>query len=184
MYADFSCSTNFLVLTIMSEAESCSVDFSHQPFFPLKFCFSNNFRKSIMKVKIKARQEVITLLVKLSSGWRQSPEERNIIVPHGTSSELLENYRVNDQLSLIWTVDIVKENKIDTQILKVWDVLPLPDLPKLAWRLDAVLGNYTVNKMNRCKQKCIEGYASFYFPSSDIIQCVLYTSSSLSWLRH
>ncbi|KAB5560828.1 hypothetical protein DKX38_005785 [Salix brachista] len=122
-----------------------------------KFCFSNNFRKSIKKVKIKARQEVITLLVKLSSGWRQSPEERNIIVPHGTSSELLENYRVNVKLSLIWTVDIVKENKNKTQILKVWDVLPLPDLPKLACRLDDVLGNYTVSKMNRCKQKCIEG---------------------------
>ncbi|KAJ6766750.1 DNA2/NAM7 HELICASE FAMILY [Salix purpurea] len=122
-----------------------------------KFCFSNNFRKSIMKVKVKARQEVITLLVKLSSGWRQSPEERNIIVPHGTSSELLENYRVNVKLSLIWTVDIVKEKKNDTQILKVWDVLPLPDLPKLARGLDDVLGNYTVSKMNRCKQKCIEG---------------------------
>ncbi|KAJ6396570.1 hypothetical protein OIU77_021576 [Salix suchowensis] len=122
-----------------------------------KFCFSNNFRKSIMKVKIKARQEVITLLVKLSSGWRQSPEEKNIIVPHGTSSELLENYRVNDKLSLIWTVDIVKEKKNDTQILKVWDVLPLPDSSKLARGLDDILGNYTVSKMNLCKQKCIEG---------------------------
>ncbi|KAJ6738455.1 P-LOOP CONTAINING NUCLEOSIDE TRIPHOSPHATE HYDROLASES SUPERFAMILY PROTEIN [Salix koriyanagi] len=118
-----------------------------------KFCFSDNFRKSILKVKNEARQEVITLLATLSSGWRQSPEERNIIVLQGTSSELLENYRVNDQLSLIWTVDIVKENKNDTQILKVWDVLPLPDLPKLACRLDDVLGNYTVSKMNRCKQK-------------------------------
>ncbi|KAJ6396572.1 hypothetical protein OIU77_021578 [Salix suchowensis] len=122
-----------------------------------KFCFSDNFRKSILKVKNEARQEVITLLATLSSGWRQSPEERNIIVLQGTSSELLENYRVNDQLSLIWTVDIVKENKNDTQILKVWDVLPLPDLAKLACRLDDVLGNYTVSKMNRCKQKCIEG---------------------------
>ncbi|KAJ6766752.1 DNA2/NAM7 HELICASE FAMILY [Salix purpurea] len=122
-----------------------------------KFCFSDNFRKSILKVRNEARQEVITLLATLSSGWRQSPEERNIIVLQGTSSELLENYRVNDQLSLIWTVDIVKENKNDTQILKVWDVLPLPDLPKLACRLDDVLGNYTVSKMNRCKQKCIEG---------------------------
>ncbi|KAJ6707316.1 P-LOOP CONTAINING NUCLEOSIDE TRIPHOSPHATE HYDROLASES SUPERFAMILY PROTEIN [Salix viminalis] len=122
-----------------------------------KFCFSNNFRKSIMKVKTEARQEVITLLVKLSSGWRQSPTERNIIVPHGTCSELLENYRVNHKLSLIWTVDIVKEKKNDTQILKVWDVLPLPDLQKLARGLDDVLGNYTVSKMNRCKQKCIQG---------------------------
>ncbi|KAI5591251.1 hypothetical protein POPTR_004G077650v4 [Populus trichocarpa] len=122
-----------------------------------KFCFSENFRKSIMKVGNEARQEVISLLAKLSSGWRQSPEERNIIVLHGTSSELLENYRVNDQLSLIWTVNIIKENKNDTQILKVWDVLSLHDLPKLARSLDAVVGNYTVNKMNRCRHKCTEG---------------------------
>ncbi|XP_052307958.1 uncharacterized protein LOC18097562 isoform X3 [Populus trichocarpa] len=122
-----------------------------------KFFFSDSFRKSIMKVGNEARHEVISLLAKLSSGWRQSPEERNIIVLHGTSSELLENYRVNDQLSLIWTVDIIKENKNDTQILKVWDVLPLRDLPKLARSLDAVFGNYTVNKMNRCRHKCTEG---------------------------
>ncbi|XP_011048869.1 PREDICTED: LOW QUALITY PROTEIN: uncharacterized protein LOC105142776, partial [Populus euphratica] len=49
-----------------------------------KLCFSNNFRKSITKVGNEARQEVISLLAKLSSGWRQSPEERNIIVLHGT----------------------------------------------------------------------------------------------------
>jgi senataxin len=137
-----------------------------------------------MKVGNEARHEVISLLAKLSSGWRQSPEERNIIVLHGTSSELLENYRVNDQLSLIWTVDIIKENKNDTQILKVWDVLSLHDLPKLARSLDAVVGNYTVNKMNRCRHKCTEGYASFYFPSSDIIEWELYSNSSLSWLQH
>nr|TKS00006.1 uncharacterized protein D5086_0000188140 [Populus alba] len=122
-----------------------------------KLIFSDNFRKSIMKVRNRVRQEVISLLAKLSSGWRQSPEERNIVVLHGTSSELLENYRVNDQLSLIWTVDIIKENKNDTQILKVWDVLPLRDLPKLARSLDAVFGNYTVNKMNRCRHKCTKG---------------------------
>ncbi|XP_061977143.1 uncharacterized protein LOC133698283 [Populus nigra] len=122
-----------------------------------KFCFSENFRKSIMKVGNEARQEVISLLAKLSSGWRQSPEERNIIVLHGTSSELLENYRVNDRLSLIWTVDIIKENKNDTQILKVWDVLSLRDSPELARSLDAVIGNYTENKMNRCRHKCTEG---------------------------
>ncbi|KAJ6867774.1 hypothetical protein NC652_038847 [Populus alba x Populus x berolinensis] len=118
---------------------------------------SNDFRKSILKVRNEARQEVISLLSKLSSGWRESPEERNIVVRNGTSSELLEQYRVNYQLKLIWTVDVIKENSNHTQILKVWDVLPLPDLPKLARHLDDVFGNYTVDKMNRCKHKCIEG---------------------------
>nr|TKS15567.1 hypothetical protein D5086_0000032620 [Populus alba] len=131
-----------------------------------KFCFSDDFRKSILKVRNEARQEVISLLAKLSSGWRQYPEERNIVVRHGTPPVQLEQYRVNDQLHLIWTVDIIKENSNHTQILKAWDVLPLPDLPKLARRLDDVFGNYTVDKMNRCKHRCIEGYASLYFNSS------------------
>ncbi|KAJ6684157.1 DNA2/NAM7 HELICASE FAMILY [Salix viminalis] len=122
-----------------------------------KFCFSNDFRKSILNVRNEARQEVISLLAKLSSGWRQSPEERNIIVRHGTSSEQIEQYRVNDQLHLIWTVDTIMEKSNHSQILKVWDVLPTPDVPKLARRLDAVIGSYTVDKINRCKQKCVEG---------------------------
>ncbi|KAJ6752700.1 P-LOOP CONTAINING NUCLEOSIDE TRIPHOSPHATE HYDROLASES SUPERFAMILY PROTEIN [Salix koriyanagi] len=122
-----------------------------------KFCFSNDFRKSILNVRNEARQEVISLLAKLSSGWRQSPEERNIIVRHGTSSEQLEQYRVNDQLHLIWTVDTIMEKSNHSQILKVWDVLPAPDVPKLARRLDAVIGNYTADKINRCKHKCVEG---------------------------
>ncbi|KAF9664169.1 hypothetical protein SADUNF_Sadunf17G0128300 [Salix dunnii] len=140
-------------LLLLSQSEY----YSPQSFFPLKFCFSNDFRKSILNVRNEARQEVISLLAKLSSGWRQSPEERNIIVRHGTSSEQVEQYRVNDQLHLIWTVDLIMENSNHSQILKVWDVLPAPDLPKLARRLDAVLGNYTVDKMNRCKHKCVEG---------------------------
>jgi senataxin len=154
----FSCFLIFLlVLIVLSQAEYYSVDLSPQSFFPLKFCFSNDFRKSILKVRNEARQEVFSLLSKLSSGWRESPEERIIVVRHGTSSELLEQYRVNDQLKLIWTVDIIKENSNHTQILKVWDVLPSPDLPKLARHLDDVFGNYTVDKMNRCKHKFIEG---------------------------
>jgi hypothetical protein len=78
----------------------------------------------------------------------------------------------------------MKENKNDTQILKVWDVLSLRDSLELARSLYAVVGNYTENKMNRCRHKCTEGYASFYFPSSDIIEWDLYSSSSLSWLQH
>uniref|UniRef100_A0A6N2N6Z5 DNA2/NAM7 helicase-like C-terminal domain-containing protein n=1 Tax=Salix viminalis TaxID=40686 RepID=A0A6N2N6Z5_SALVM len=144
-------------LLFLSRSEYYSVDYSPRSFFPLKFCFSNDFRKSILNVRSEARQEVISLLAKLSSGWRQSPEERNIIVRHGTSSEQIEQYRVNDQLHLIWTVDTIMEKSNHSQILKVWDVLPAPDVPKLARRLDAVLGNYTVDKINRCKHKCVEG---------------------------
>ncbi|CAL5368944.1 unnamed protein product [Camellia sinensis] len=76
---------------------------------------------------------------------------------NGTSSELLELDKVNGLLNLAWSVDIVKENSEDVQVLKVWDILPLSDIPKLANCLDTVFGNYTVDFMNRCKCKRFEG---------------------------
>ncbi|XP_030958959.1 uncharacterized protein LOC115980900 [Quercus lobata] len=42
-------------------------------------------------------------------------------------------------------------------VLKVWDILPLEDIPKLAIRLDALFGKYTNDYLNRCKAKCFDG---------------------------
>ncbi|XP_060669677.1 uncharacterized protein LOC132800309 [Ziziphus jujuba] len=44
-----------------------------------------------------------------------------------------------------------------TQVVKVWDILPLSAVQKLADQLDVMFGNYTVDKMNRCKHKFTEG---------------------------
>lgn len=100
---------------------------------------------------------MLCLLGKLSTGWRTSKKDTYPNAISGTFSELLQQYKVNGLLSLVWTTDILKENSKSTQVLKVWDILPSSQTPKLAMHLEAVLGNYTVNDMNRCKLKYKEG---------------------------
>ncbi|XP_024161493.1 uncharacterized protein LOC112168807 [Rosa chinensis] len=120
-----------------------------------KVYFANEFYNSIAKIKDpKIRREVVSLLTNLSIGWRQS---------HGaklygrTSCQLLEKYQVHENLNLIWTVDILQENSQHVQIIQVWDIVPHSDVPNLTNRLDIIFGSYTVDKVNLCKQRSLEG---------------------------
>ncbi|GFS33792.1 P-loop containing nucleoside triphosphate hydrolases superfamily protein [Actinidia rufa] len=87
-----------------------------------------------------------------------------------TDSLLFSNTRWKVSLTVIYEIhdsnqeckcsqgsDIVKENSEDIQVLQVWDILPFVAIPKLANRLDTLFGNYTVEKMNRCKCRRLEG---------------------------
>ncbi|GMY38408.1 putative helicase magatama 3, partial [Fagus crenata] len=85
--------------------------------------FSNDFLKSMSRVKNAVTcKEVLNLLESLANGWRQPHWKKNLFVHRGTSSQLLEQYKVNGFLNLVWTVDILKENSYYIQILKVWDI--------------------------------------------------------------
>ncbi|CAL2244485.1 unnamed protein product [Prunus armeniaca] len=122
-----------------------------------KVCFTREFQKSLAMIKDTVIcREVFNLLTKLSSGWRRAQKDKGIIVHDGTCAQLLEKYKVNRLLSLIWTVDILQQNSEYVQVMKVWDIVTRSDIPKLAKRLDIIIGSYTMNKMNRCKHKCIE----------------------------
>ncbi|KAE8021890.1 hypothetical protein FH972_007740 [Carpinus fangiana] len=123
-----------------------------------KVYFDNNFKISISRIRnAEICSAVLSLLAKLTSGWRQPHERRNLIVHNGTSSKFLEVYKVDRQLNLVWTVDILKEYSHHIQVMKVWDVVRLSDIQKLAKQLDVVLGSYTADKMHRCKHRCLEG---------------------------
>ncbi|RXH90699.1 hypothetical protein DVH24_035463 [Malus domestica] len=120
-------------------------------------CFTDQFEKSIVKIKDNwVQREVFNLLTKLSSGWRQAHKAKGMIVHDGTCSQLLETYKVNRLLNLIWTVDIIQENSDYIQVMKVWAIVTSSDIPRLAKRLDIIFGSYTVDTMNRCKHKCID----------------------------
>ncbi|KAF8398737.1 hypothetical protein HHK36_014595 [Tetracentron sinense] len=122
-----------------------------------KVYFSDDFWKSMARIKsVKTRKEVVTLLMKLSSGWRHPHKQRNLNFVDGTSQSL-ELYTVNGLLKLVWTIDVLEENSNYIQVLKVWDILPSPNIPKLAKHLNIFFGNYTVANMNRCKFECVEG---------------------------
>ncbi|KAJ6926304.1 hypothetical protein NC651_010664 [Populus alba x Populus x berolinensis] len=122
--------------------------------------FSDDFRRSAARVgNVRICKEVLSLLARLSNGWRQhqSRKKRSQRVHNGISSPLIEQYNVSGQLNMIWTVDILQENSFCIQVLKVWDILPSSDIPKLAQRLDTLFRNYTEEQMNRCLYKCMEG---------------------------
>ncbi|XWS57205.1 hypothetical protein CRYUN_Cryun09bG0154200 [Craigia yunnanensis] len=122
-----------------------------------RVCFGNDFWKSVASIKnTELHQRMLNLLEKLSSGWRQTPDQKNQSVVDG-SSGLLEVYPVNGFLNLLWSIDIMKENSHFIQVLKVWDILPLLDIPKAAQKLETLFGEYTVNKLRRCKYQCLEG---------------------------
>ncbi|KAJ6707313.1 DNA2/NAM7 HELICASE FAMILY [Salix viminalis] len=123
-------------------------------------CFSDDFRRSMARVKsVRICNEVLSVLGKLSNGWRQRQfrRRRRVVVHNGISSLLLEQYNICGLLNMIWTVDILLENSSYVQVLMVWDILPSSDIPNLATSLDAVFRNYTEEKMNRCLYRCMEG---------------------------
>nr|POE80710.1 tpr and ankyrin repeat-containing protein 1 [Quercus suber] len=119
-----------------------------------KVLFSDCFRKSFKKLRsIEKKELVINLLLRLSSGWRPKNKKCNLI--HDNTSGMLKQFKVKD-LYIICSVDVMKESWY-IQVLKVWDILPLEDIPKLAIRLDALFGKYTNDYLNRCKAKCFDG---------------------------
>ncbi|CAK9150158.1 unnamed protein product [Ilex paraguariensis] len=123
-----------------------------------KVCFSDYFRRSMARIKtIEIYKAVFSLLMKLSSGWRESQSDGLLTDMAQTSAQLLENYNVNGILNLIWTVDVVRDKSKYIQVIKIWDILPAPQIPELVNYLDILFGGYTVDNMNRCKCKLVEG---------------------------
>ncbi|XP_043810300.1 uncharacterized protein LOC110608878 isoform X1 [Manihot esculenta] len=119
-----------------------------------KVLFSENFRKSFEKLKSsETKKLVMNLLLRLSCGW--PPKRRNTNLVCDNFSQMLKQFKVKD-LHIICSIDVVKDSCY-IQVLKVWDMLPLEDIPLLAVRLSAVFQSYTDDFVKRCKQKCLEG---------------------------
>ncbi|GMN68540.1 hypothetical protein TIFTF001_037596 [Ficus carica] len=59
--------------------------------------------------------------------------------------------------NVICSIDIDPQDYRYIQVLKVWDLLRLADVPKLVKSLDSMFLTYTDDFLNRCQEKCIEG---------------------------
>lgn len=116
---------------------------------------------SIIK-SIEIRKEALSLLTKLSSGLRWHCNDESLIVMDRKSAQLVELYKVNYMLYIVWSVDIVKEQSNYIQVLKVWDILPLSEMSNLLKHLDYLFGNYTVDLMHLCKFKHMDGYVPYH----------------------
>lgn len=142
--------------------------------------FCENFSKSIARLKdVEISKEVVSLLMKLSSGWRKSEKKRRINNKGGSSSALLEVYNVK-YLKLIWTIDILQQDSIHVQVLKIWDILPAYQIPNLSKDLDILLGQYSVDMMNRCISKRVERYIHVFVFAS-VLNCCLIICSYKSY---
>ncbi|KAI3977462.1 hypothetical protein MKX01_000375 [Papaver californicum] len=124
-----------------------------------KVIFGDGFWSSLSGIKsVEARKNLVALLMKLSSGWRQrSQREKELKTNDGAVAQLLRRNQINGRLNLIWTTDIAKEKSNYIQVLKFLDILPSAEMPRLAKRLDVIFQSYTVQKMYRCSYKCLEG---------------------------
>ncbi|KAG8369518.1 hypothetical protein BUALT_Bualt14G0021900 [Buddleja alternifolia] len=120
-----------------------------------KVSFSDNFRKSFQKLKSSyVKKLAINILLKLASGWR--PKKINVDRTCEISSYIVKQFKVEGYY-VVCSIDIMKDS-IYEQVLKVWDILPLVEIPKLLKRLDNIYAMCTDDFINHCKEKCFEGY--------------------------
>ncbi|KAK2971274.1 hypothetical protein RJ640_021767, partial [Escallonia rubra] len=131
--------------------------------------YSDNFRKSFSRLKsVETKNLCLLLLSKISSGWRP---KSNVGISSESSSNILRKFKVGE-LYIVCSVDIVKESWF-IQALKVWDILPLQDIPKLVKRLDNIFRMYTEDYLSRCAVKLHGGNLEVpmrWAPSSHIVQ--------------
>ncbi|KAJ0765114.1 putative TPR and ankyrin repeat-containing protein [Helianthus annuus] len=118
-----------------------------------KVLFSDDFRRSFGKLTSpRLKKVVLNLLLKLSGGWR--PKNRSVDVCCEKSSQLLSKFKA-EGVYIICSVDIIKEVRY-IQVLKVWDVLHLEEIPKLTKRLESIFSAYTDDYISLCSSKCLE----------------------------
>ncbi|KAL8476390.1 hypothetical protein ACS0TY_028893 [Phlomoides rotata] len=122
-----------------------------------KVYFCPKFHESISRVKdIEMKKEVVSVVEKLSNGFHEHHKDETRYLD-GTYSQLLKCSAVKGPLRLVWTIDILSENRRDIQAIKVLDVLPQSQISELADEFELLFGNYTMNQMSRCVAKRTEG---------------------------
>ncbi|WOG97464.1 hypothetical protein DCAR_0416804 [Daucus carota subsp. sativus] len=123
-----------------------------------KVCFSNNFWTSMSNIQnIEIRKETLSHLTKLSNGLRWPCNDKSRIVIDGKSAQLVELCKVNCMNYIVWSVDVVKVHSSYSQVLKVWDMLPLSKIPNLLKDMDYSFGSYNMDLMYLCTFKKLEG---------------------------
>lgn len=116
--------------------------------------FSGSFTKSFKKLETETQTLVLLFLSKLANGWR--PKRVNSVVSSENSTKkILKQYKIGAYY-ILCSVDISKELWY-IQTLKVWEILPLQDIPKMIKRLEHIFRMYTEDYISRCSKKCVEG---------------------------
>ncbi|KAK9742962.1 hypothetical protein RND81_03G208100 [Saponaria officinalis] len=120
-----------------------------------KVKFSETFIKSFSKLpSTYSKKVVLGFLLKLANGWR--PKKYNSDAVSASSMNIVKKFRVENWF-IICTNDIAKESGYATQVLKVWDILYLVDVPAMVKKLENIYRPFSNDHLRRCKEKCLEG---------------------------
>ncbi|XP_033514673.1 uncharacterized protein [Nicotiana tomentosiformis] len=96
-----------------------------------KVSVDDNFWKAMEKIKsIEVRKKAISILMKLSSDW-QWPRTEHITVLNGMSTQLLELCPIDGLLHIVLTLETVMETSSYVDVMRVWDIRPLTEIPNL-----------------------------------------------------
>ncbi|MQM02501.1 hypothetical protein Taro_035269 [Colocasia esculenta] len=137
-----------------------------------KVLFSDAFKKSFAKIRSsQMKKGVIALLLKLAGGWRPKKYIDNVAED---SQYLVKQYKV-EELYVVCTIDIMKYSEY-MQVLKIWDILPLTDVPILVKRLLAIFVMYTDEYISLCQMRNLEGNLEIPMSWKNDIDIVQYRS--------
>lgn len=121
----------------------------------LQVYFTDQFRKSFQKVRQpQSKISVINVLERLANGWR--PRGRTVELVCENSSKILKQFKV-ERRYIICSIEIVKDFQCHVQVLKMWDIVRLEDIPKLAKSLDSEFRKYTDEYILCCKENGFDG---------------------------
>ncbi|XP_045797847.1 uncharacterized protein LOC123892041 [Trifolium pratense] len=124
-----------------------------------KVHFSDKFRRSFKRVRTQqSKNSVINVLERLANGWR--PRGHSIEIVCENSSKILNQFKVESRY-IICSIEIVKDLRGHIQVLKMWDLVPVEDIPQLAKRLDCEFRRYTDEYFVCCKEKGFDGKIEF-----------------------
>ncbi|XP_024009613.1 uncharacterized ATP-dependent helicase C29A10.10c isoform X1 [Eutrema salsugineum] len=114
-----------------------------------KVWLSNEFLKSLETiVDSEINKRVMSYLEKLSNGELNQESE---------TENLFRQHEIDDGLSLIWAIDIIKRENHYVQVLKIWHVLPSSDVSRAEKCLEQHFKRYTKVKIERCRYICSQG---------------------------
>ncbi|GKD41814.1 UvrD-like helicase, ATP-binding domain, P-loop containing nucleoside triphosphate hydrolase [Tanacetum coccineum] len=120
-----------------------------------KILLSDDFRRSFGKLTSdRLRMFVLSILLKLSAGWR--PKNTGVDLSCKRSSTSWKQEFNVEGLYIVCTIDIIKDIKY-AQVLKAWDILPCQEIPTLIKRLENMFSAYTEGYIKRCTSKHVEG---------------------------
>jgi senataxin len=102
----------------------------------------------------QSKNSVINVLERLANGWR--PRGRSIEIVCENSSKILKQFKVESRY-IICSIEIVKDSRGHIQVLKMWDLVPVEDIPQSAKRLDCEFRRYTDEYIVCCKEKGFDG---------------------------